>query len=99
MTRRNMESGPMQDDNGKETKSAGTESIDIQNDIIERAKGNPESVDVLDQLASRGAEIYNTIAPKLGVGTEIWLKYRDECGKNLDVMIKKYGGEAEMGKE
>lgn len=65
---------------------------DVQKDIRERAKGNPGAAEVLEQLASRGAETYSRVAPNLGTGYEIWIKYKDECGKNLDKMIKRYGG-------
>jgi len=73
------------------SKNAGAESEDVQKDIREKAKGNPGSSSVLGQLATKGAEIYNTVAPNLGTGSEIWKKYSDECDKNLDTLIKKYG--------
>ena len=87
-----MEMGPMKDDHINEiSKNAGAESMDVQKDILERAKGNPGAARILGQLASKGEEIYSKVAPNLGNGSEIWLKYKDECGEDLDAMIEKYG--------
>ena len=89
----NVELGPLEDEpNDEIAKDQGVESEDIQKDIRERAQGNPGATNVLNQLASRGAEVYNAVAPNLGPGYEIWLKYRDECKEDLDAMIEKYGG-------
>jgi hypothetical protein len=72
------------------SKDAGAEDEDMQKDIRERAQGNPGASNVLGQLSSRGAEVYNAVAHNLGNGSEIYSKYSDECKKNLDILIEKY---------
>lgn len=65
---------------------------DCIKDILDRCEGNPGVMNVLaDILQKKGPEVYHKVAPNLGKGSEIWLKYKDECGQNLDVMIEKYG--------
>ena len=92
-----FEMGPMGDqDINKIAGDAGAESLDIQKDIRDRAKGNPGVANVLGQLASRGEEIYNKVAPKLGTGGEVWEKYKDECREDLDTLIKNYTGSEQV---
>lgn len=85
---------------GEPTKPIETESpdefTDTKKDIISRSKGsdggiNPGALRVLHDLAQKGPEIYQAVAPQLGTGSEIWLKYKDECGEDLDTLIEKYG--------
>ena len=91
MSNKTIELGPMGDEYiDAISKEAGANSEDIQKDIRERAQGNPGASNVLGQLAAKGAEVYNTVAPNLGTGSEIWEKYSDECGKNLNTLIEKY---------
>lgn len=68
------------------------EKKDYMQDIIDRCEGNPGGMRVLaDLLREKGPEAYEKIAPNLGKGPEIWLKYKDECGEDLDALIEKYG--------
>jgi hypothetical protein len=92
MSIKSIELGPMGDEHiDAISKDAGAESENVQKNIRERAQGNPGASNVLGQLAARGAEIYNTVAPNLGTSSEIWEKYSDECDENLDALIEKYG--------
>ncbi|MDO8676350.1 MAG: hypothetical protein Q7K16_01725 [Candidatus Azambacteria bacterium] len=92
MSIKNMELGPMGDEHiDAISKNAGAENMDVQKDIRDRAQGNPGAANILGQLAARGAEIYSKVAPNLGTSSEIWEKYKDECGQDLDAMIEKYG--------
>jgi len=72
------------------TEQSGVKDEDVQKDVRERAKGNPGSARVLAELSLRGPEIYNVVAPMLGSGADIWLKYKDECRENMDDLIEKY---------
>jgi len=81
----NMELGPMI------PKDTGAKDEDIKKDFLERTQDNLGAANVLGQLAARGTEIYNTVAPNLGFGSEIWEKFNNECGKDLDTLIEKYG--------
>lgn len=60
-------------------------------DIIERCKGNPAALRALADLAQRGKEIYDKVAPNLGEGVEVAIKFQLECNFNLDQLIEKYG--------
>ena len=92
MSMKSFEMGPVGDNIiNKISEDAGIESVDILSDIKERSKGNIGASRVLSDLAFKGAEIYNKVAPNLGSGSEIWLKYSDDCNSNLDALIEKYG--------
>ena len=68
------------------------EQKDYMQDIMDRCEGNPGALRVLDDiLKEKGPEMYDKVAPNLGQGSEIWLKYKDECGEDLDALIEKYG--------
>ena len=76
----NMDNSPEQEQN------------DHMQDIMNRCEGNPGALRVLaDILKEKGPEVYVKVAPNLGKGSEIWLKYKDECGEDLDALIEKYG--------
>ena len=65
---------------------------DCMQDILDRCEGNPGAMRVLaDILKEKGPDVYGKVAPNLGKGSEIWLKYKDECGQDSDAMIEKYG--------
>lgn len=66
------------------------EGKSLENDIRQRALGNRGAASVLGQLAGMGEEVYNKIAPELGFGSEIWVKYNDECGQSMDKLKEKY---------
>ena len=73
--------------NGPEQKQS-----DHMQDIMDRCEGNPGALRVLaDILKEKGPEVYGKVAHNLGKGSEIWLKYKDECGEDLDALIEKYG--------
>ncbi|MBI3305517.1 hypothetical protein HYZ82_00060 [Candidatus Nomurabacteria bacterium] len=68
---------------------AGVDS-QIEKDVTERSKGNPGAMFVLSELTNKGSEIYNSVAPNLGTGPEVFEKF-EECGKNFDALIEKFG--------
>lgn len=79
-----MERKPTQPPTGK---------IDVfdAEDAITRADGNPSALNVLTSLKLRGDDVYNRVAPHLGTGEDIAIKYQIECEFDLDKLIKKYG--------
>ncbi|MBI2551996.1 hypothetical protein HYW17_01690 [Candidatus Uhrbacteria bacterium] len=64
---------------------------DYQQDILDRYDGLPGNLILLRRILQRGPEVYDRVVPNLGKGDEIWLKFKDECGGDLDVLIEKYG--------
>jgi len=74
-------------------KSEGQEIIDIKEDIVSRSKNVPGASKVLKTIYENlGEEVYKILAPKLGEGADIWIKYKDECGGDLGDLVLKYGG-------
>jgi len=70
----------------------GPEITDYIQDIKDRGKGNPGAMQVLSRiLKEKGPDVYNKVVPNLGLGYEIWIKFKDECGQNLDTLIERYG--------
>lgn len=65
---------------------------EILHDMLEeRAQGNPGAMVVLIRLATLfGQDVYKKVAPKLGRGSEIWIKFKDECGENMNLLVEKY---------
>lgn len=64
----------------------------IKKSILEQSQGNPGAMRVLMELyKTKGAEVFLRVAPYIGKGPEIWEKFKDECGENLDALIQKYG--------
>ena len=86
--------GNRPENNGEEKIRKETRE-DIKKDIASRSNGNPGAVTVLANLYKKDPELYTAIAPKLGTGTEVWNKYRDECGGDLNALIEKYKPEKE----
>ena len=71
------------------TKSS-TEDAETRADILNRSKGNAGAMRILVELLSKGGEVYKKVASNLGEGSQIWEKFKDECGENLDLLIQKY---------
>jgi hypothetical protein len=61
-------------------------------DITDRCEGNRGVLKILSTLLrDKGPDVYEKVAPNLGRGGDVWLKYKDECGEDLDTLIEKYG--------
>ena len=64
---------------------------DYLEDIMLRSEGNHGAKKVLNDIYKKeGSDIYDMVAPNLGKGSEIWLKYKDECREDLEALIEKY---------
>lgn len=55
-----------------------------------QSQGNPGAIRVLAGLLQRGIKIFDAVSKNLGKGSEIWVKYKDECGEDLDRLIEVY---------
>jgi hypothetical protein len=59
--------------------------IDVQ------ANGNSGAKAVLSQLLEEcGQEVFDTVAPQLGTGFQIWVKFKDECNEDVKLLVEKY---------
>ena len=64
---------------------------DYKDRIFEQGDGNPGGQRVLmELLREKGPQIFDQVAPNLGKGGEIWNKYNDECGEDLDLLVERY---------
>lgn len=70
--------------------------MDLEQDIVNRGEGNPGAVTVLARiLREHGPLMYTRVAPNLGRGPDIWIKFKNECDKDLDELVKRYCGNPE----
>lgn len=58
--------------------------------ILLLAEGNPGAIRVLCELLAEGSHVFDRVAPNLGTGSEIWEKYKDNCGEEISNLIARY---------
>lgn len=85
-----FETSVTENNQGKREKDL--EIVDVGADILTRAGGHPGAGKVLKMIQENlGEEAYRKLAPNLGKKEEIWIKFSDECHKDLGDLVLKYG--------